>query len=98
MEELHPLDHEARALWHLELLGCFAPEDAIAPWEPPGFEVPRWTDEDDGEYLGELVTCWRCGGEGMEITCCDDICHGVGYCIHGDGQRFCPTCHGEGAI
>jgi len=29
MTYLHPLDHEARALWHLELLGCFEPGDAV---------------------------------------------------------------------
>ena len=32
MSMLHPLDHQSRALWHLELLGCFEPGDAVAPW------------------------------------------------------------------
>ena len=27
--------------------------------------------------------CWCCGGHGTLITCWDDICHGLGYCIHG---------------
>lgn len=91
----HPLDHESRALFHLELLGCYAPEDAVAPWEPKR-ESFLYDDEDEGDYLGDLITCGHCGGEGFEITCCDDICHGVGYCIHGDGERTCPHCGGEG--
>ena len=42
MSMLHPLDHQSRALWHLELLGCFEPGDAVAPWEPPGAEPVEW--------------------------------------------------------
>lgn len=78
-------DHAARARWHLEL-GYRPEEDAI--------EIDERAD-DDGEYLGH-VTCWKCGGEGIDLFCIDDLCHGVGYCIHGDGQRTCPLCHGEG--
>ncbi len=33
--------------------------------------------------------CQVCGGEGWIVTCCDDVCHGVGYCIHGDGMMLC---------
>lgn len=36
-----------------------------------------------------------CGGSGMVMTCCDDLCHGQGYCIHGD-EDICPACEGEG--
>lgn len=43
-----------------------------------------------------MATCERCGGEGIIITCCDDICNGIGHCIHGDGEETCPDCHGEG--
>jgi RecJ-like exonuclease len=43
-----------------------------------------------------MATCERCGGEGVIITCCDDICNGIGHCIHGDGEEVCPDCHGEG--
>lgn len=53
----HPLDHEERALWHLELLGCYVPEDAVAPWVPP-----VRTDED--AYFDDLQDdglCWECG-------------------------------------
>lgn len=55
----HPLDHESRALWHLELLGCYEPADAIAPWVPPVFDGDldgEW-DDDDG------FSCTHCGGE-----------------------------------
>ena len=40
-------------------------------------------DEDEDDY------CIDCGGEGWVVTCIDDICHGLGYCIHGDGMRIC---------
>ena len=36
--------------------------------------------------------CWQCGGEGMIVTCCDDMCRGVGHCMHGDGMAVCPNC------
>lgn len=88
-------DLEEHALWHLELLGCFEPGDAMAPWVPPpefDHEHGGW-DDDDGEYLGH-VTCWRCE-DGTIIDCCDDLCHGQGWCMHG-GNRTCPNCHGEG--
>ena len=45
--------------------------------------------EDDG-------LCDRCNGEGEIMVCCDDICHGLGECIHGDGYAACPTCKGTG--
>lgn len=43
-------------------------------------------------------TCSECGGAGFIVTCCDDICNGLGYCIHGDGEMTCPACHGEGEV
>lgn len=51
-------------------------------------------DYDDG--LGGY--CWRCGGDGFILTCCDDLCHGAGYCMHGDGEEVCPECGGEDAF
>jgi len=33
--------------------------------------------------------CMDCDGEGWIVTCCDDLCHGAGYCIHGDGMALC---------
>lgn len=101
MTDLHPLDHEGRALWHLELLGCFEPGDAVAPFIPEAQRTDEYWlggDDDDGGYLGEAVTCWGCGGEGIVVFCCDDICQGQGYCMHGDGDSICRDCGGEGAI
>lgn len=80
-------DHEARARWHLEL--GYSSED-----DDPEIDQ-RAADDDDGEYLGH-ITCWKCGGEGIDLFCIDDLCHGVGYCIHGDGQRTCRQCDGRG--
>lgn len=37
--------------------------------------------------------CPRCGGLGF--NCIDDICHGKGYCIHGD---TCWYCEGTGVV
>jgi hypothetical protein len=39
--------------------------------------------------------CWRCFGKGWILSCIDDICHGLGYCFHGDGYRDCPECKNE---
>jgi hypothetical protein len=41
-----------------------------------------YPDDDDGY-------CDECGGEGWILTCIDDMCHGAGYCIHGDGMEMC---------
>jgi hypothetical protein len=90
MTDLHPLDHEGRALWHLELLGCFDPGDAVAPWEPPGAEPVDWYDDD--EYDDELA-CKRCGGEGFaEVDDplwdeCDEFGWGPCNACHGTGER-----------
>lgn len=40
--------------------------------------------------------CPHCGGSGEVMVCCDDLCHGQGYCIHGDGEQMCPACQGSG--
>lgn len=39
--------------------------------------------------------CPHCGGSGTLMECCDDLCHGQGYCIHGD-EQMCPVCEGSG--
>ena len=39
-------DPVERALWHLELLGCWGPEDAVAPWSPPIFAAEDDYDDD----------------------------------------------------
>lgn len=38
----------------------------------------------------------RCDGSGWYVICIDDVCRGVGECIHGDGMAACP-CEGLGA-
>lgn len=41
--------------------------------------------------------CYDCE-DGEECDCCDDICQGLGYCIHGDGMITCRECHGTGIV
>lgn len=43
-------------------------------------------DDDDGD-------CPECGGTGWINDCCDDMCQGQGWCMHGDGDRPCPECN-----
>lgn len=87
---MNPAD---RALWHLEL----CPELFYADQrEQPDWGAGLPDDDDDGEYLG-MVTCWACSGEGAEIRCCDDLCHGQDWCIHGDNYT-CPQCGGDGFL
>jgi hypothetical protein len=45
-----------------------------------------------------MATCPECNGNGYAITCCDDMCNGLGYCIHGDGEEMCPVCLGDGEV
>lgn len=52
--------------------------------EPDDF----YADDDDGY-------CEACGGEGWILTCCDDCCHGLGYCMHGDGMQICACNDGD---
>jgi hypothetical protein len=51
-------------------------------------DMGNFNDEPDDFYSDEGC-CDRCNGEGWILTCCDDMCHGVGYCIHGDGMEMC---------
>ena len=57
--------------------------------------------EDDPMVLNDLedyghAPCWACNGSGSYLVCPDDICHGIGECIHGDGEIDCPECNGTG--
>jgi len=45
-----------------------------------------YDDRDDGEFG---LDCCECDGDGWRVTCIDDMCHGLGYCIHGDGMAMC---------
>lgn len=90
--DLHPLDHEARALWHLELLGCYSPEDAVAPWVPP-LVVYDYRDDETDEGWDDEDACTRCGGEGFaEVDDplwdeCDEFGWGPCNACHGTGER-----------
>lgn len=42
--------------------------------------------------------CCTCDGTGFIMTCPDDLCHGSGECIHGDGEAVCPDCKGRCAF
>jgi hypothetical protein len=61
------------------------------------FGVPV-KDQINRPFWEEDETCPQCCGEGFIVDCCDDLCVGAGRCIHGDGNRTCPTCHGVGDI
>lgn len=83
----HQTDPTERALWHLELLGCYSPEDAVAPYVPEpaapiDFDEDDW-DDDEG--------CTHCGGEGFRQV--DDI-------FWDDCDEFgwgpCTSCNGTG--
>lgn len=45
-----------------------------------------------------MIMCPECDGKGYIVTCCDDMCNGMDYCIHGDGEEPCLACGGEGSI
>lgn len=49
-------------------------------------------DEDDNQSYDFDDSCERCGGEGVILVCIDDMCHGAGECLHGDGYAPCPVC------
>lgn len=50
--------------------------------------------DDDFERQGESF-CNTCFGQGFVVKCMDDMCHGLGYCMHGDGNADCPDCDNE---
>lgn len=88
--DLHPLDLEGRALWHLELLGCYSPEDAVAPWEP---SPVHWYDDSGDDEFDDELACTRCGGEGFSEVDdplwdeCDQFGWGPCNACHGTGER-----------
>ena len=50
---------------------------------------------DDADWGDELEggVCCNCDGSGWMVVCVDDMCRGMGECIHGDGNRPCPICN-----
>jgi hypothetical protein len=60
------------------------------------FRILKTLDTDEaGDHDDGGGYCWKCDGRGYIITCCDDLCHGQDYCMHGDGEVMCPLCKGE---
>lgn len=57
-----------------------------------------YADGGEAEEHHEPASCWKCGGEGFEVVCMDDLCRGAGCCMHGDGHQMCPECDGEGML
>ena len=84
-------DPESRALWHLELLGCYAPEDARVPGPFIGEDEPPFDDEYDDD-----LACTHCGGEGFSDgndpfwDDCDWSGWGPCQSCRGTGQRRHP--------
>jgi hypothetical protein len=50
------------------------------------------------EIIEDEQHCSHCNGVGLILFCIDDLCHGLGRCIHGDGEDICPKCDGEGIV
>ena len=88
--EPHLLDFESRALWHLELLGCYEPDDAIAPWVPQTFVDEYYDDYED--YDCDDLSCTHCGGDGFmtDLDVFWDDCDWTGY-------GPCTSCRGTGS-
>lgn len=67
-------------------------------FKSPFCSAPPFDDDlDDFDDWHQPETCPECGGSGEIIDCLDDMCHGQGFCVHGD-VRICMECHGEGEV
>lgn len=60
-----------------------------APETLPSYFETDWLDDEE-------VVCSECNGECTVLVCVDDLCHGQGWCMHGDGEIDCPHCNGTG--
>lgn len=86
----HPED---RALWHLELLGCFDPSEAVAPYVPPAAGPECYDDDGDEWDDRDDYDCTHCGGEGFREVDdiwwddCDEFGWGPCASCRGTGQR-----------
>lgn len=82
---------------------CICADPAGCTVPIPGYRCRRGEGRRDAppsaEFFGdddEGACCHVCDGSGDINDCCDDICQGQGYCMHGDGMRICPACKGAG--
>lgn len=53
---------------------------------------------DDTREPVDWATCWVCEGQGLVLTCPDDLCQVAGECMHGDGESICGECKGTGEV
>lgn len=72
-----------------------------AEWERRAAE--QQVRDDRLDHMLDLLedyetTCPDCDGDGVILVCCDDICNGIGHCMHGDGEMVCATCGGTGEV
>lgn len=58
-------------------------------------EFPDLTEPDFMDFEDEADdACPKCDGTGFYVWCVDDMCRGVGECMH--GHDICPQCRGMG--
>jgi len=67
-----------------------------APEDNPADDVQPTESEWDEYESDDANCCYHCGGVGFVVICCDDLCHGAGHCMHGDGEEDCPVCNADG--
>jgi hypothetical protein len=53
-------------------------------------------EDDEPDDFGWDDGCLECDGTGERLICPDDMCRGIGDCIHGDGIVMCAACQGNG--
>jgi len=58
-------------------------------------DIEEQLDDIDERYDDGDFYCTRCDNSGFILICPDDMCRGLGECIHGDGEVVCPDCKGE---
>lgn len=69
-----------------------------AEWERRAAEQQFRIDDLLNLFEDYEPICPDCDGDGVILVCCDDVCNGIGRCIHGDGEEVCPTCGGTGEV
>jgi hypothetical protein len=91
MVQINDYDFDPGANWCPD---CGEPRGVCRCDELGGNKHGDWDYVDYEDFEDDDDYCELCDGEGVIITCCDDICVGGGHCIHGDGEEVCPKCHG----